>query len=135
LLGALVGYEALRFAETRDRVRHEIAGEAVPGGSPESGDEQIREPNCRAMVPPLMRYLLVAGVEGRAGRLSELVRRPRNRRMAVARPGAVECDLVELRHPTDFPPREGGEGTPVDPGGDELGHFPFGEMAAARQKK
>jgi low temperature requirement protein LtrA len=30
VLGALVGYEAFRFAEARDRVRHEIAGEPVP---------------------------------------------------------------------------------------------------------
>jgi low temperature requirement protein LtrA len=30
VLGALVGYEAFRFSEARDRVRHEIAGEPVP---------------------------------------------------------------------------------------------------------
>jgi hypothetical protein len=30
VLAALVGYEAFRLAEARDRVRHEIAGEPVP---------------------------------------------------------------------------------------------------------
>jgi hypothetical protein len=30
VLAALVGYEAFRYAEARDRVRHEIAGEPVP---------------------------------------------------------------------------------------------------------
>lgn len=30
VLAALVGYEAFRLAEARDRARHEIAGEPVP---------------------------------------------------------------------------------------------------------
>jgi hypothetical protein len=34
LLVALIAYEAVRFAEARDRVRHQLAAELVPEAEP-----------------------------------------------------------------------------------------------------